>query len=157
MATEDVCYSRTARHMLSTPPTSKFERIDFEFSSLEEQDTPRMNQEYKWLLDAELPQALDDIAKLLSCCHSQLEFDTSSVDQRALLIPDQSSEYVTGTLHLEGNLIPRADLLIKPSPKSSNKNRVSTTIKGVSNSWKLHQITDASNQLKLVCDFYDDA
>ena len=72
------------------------------------------------------------------------------MESRALLIPEQSGEYVTGTLHIEGDRVSRADLQIKPSPKSSNKSRVSTGLKGVSNCWKLHQLTDVSNQLRQV-------
>ena len=72
------------------------------------------------------------------------------MESRALLIPEQVGEYITGTLHIEGETISRADLMIRQSPKSNNKTRIYASLKGFSNSWKLRQLTDLSNELALL-------
>ena len=70
-----------------------------------------------------------------------------NVESKVLLIPEQIGDYITGTLHIEGENISRADLMIRPSPKSSNKTKIYAGLKGFSNSWKLCQLTDLSNEL----------
>ncbi|KAI6648251.1 Protein rogdi-like [Oopsacas minuta] len=95
-----------------------------------------------------------DIGQLLACCQAQLQLELG-LESRALLIPEQSGEYVTGTLHIDGDNISCADLMIKPSPKSGSKNKVHTGFRGFSNCWKLIQLTDVSNQLKQLMDRFN--